>query len=401
MSCATYRLQPASRKGPRRTNPRPGPIARAPLPPRASSLPPVEAWFQTPEPTWGEACDRRARAAIRSLLAGRPRLQPIRFDTYAEWTSVITIMAAAYSSYGDEGARFIFTTLAANHPQLAALQAGGPGDQPTLPRSPGAPSPRCANGGELLYGILPIGVTLLTGRPDAGTTWLALQWALAIARAHTLPDTTTATTATTTAPRSVLYLALDDGAGAIARRLALLQPPAGLRLAVVDRPPASLRAGLMDLCAQMPTLDLVVIDSLTTFLGPDPSAAAVHDALARLHLLAMAGRSAILLVDHHTYPLGLDVPTVADLDATLAASPNLDANPDTRLDGALDNIVAGLHAADAACQIETVYRLSRPPGADGTRQRPPGRPHRPRLAHPPHPPPPPRPQRRPRPQGRP
>lgn len=200
MSCAAYRLRPALRKGRQInhcTNPRPSRTTgtHAALGP----LPPVEAWFQTPEPTWGEGCDRRARAAIRSLLAGRPRLQPIRFDTYAEWASVITIMAAAYSTYGAEGARGIYTILAGSHPQLPALVDLPAGAQPILPIAPRAlatPNPRCANGGELLHGIflevcnildfLPTVVERIFG---AGMRERIETWSSEIHPRHTRPPT--------------------------------------------------------------------------------------------------------------------------------------------------------------------------------------------------------------------
>jgi hypothetical protein len=126
MSCAAYRLRPALRKGHPRinrhtnhcTNPRPSrsagtPAALAPLPrSRRGSKP--------PNPPGARAV---TAAPVPPSAASWPAApaSPIRFDTYAEWASVITIMVAAYSTYGEEGARGIYTTLARGHPQLAAL----------------------------------------------------------------------------------------------------------------------------------------------------------------------------------------------------------------------------------------------------------------------------------------
>jgi hypothetical protein len=329
---------------------------------------------------WERLCERRAYVAVRSMLDGHPRLRPYRSRTYGEWIAPMAVIATAYALAGKEGAGVICEGLVQADAQLADLLGEDGEEQAAQPleateegfaggQARGQERGQARDqerGCERVYDVLPVGLSLLTGRPGVGTTWLALQWALAVARAGAAYGST----------RGVTYLKYDTSGDELRRRLELLNAQ-DLAIRIEDKPLRLDINGLVDLGPKLIQNNLVVVDTLAAAVALDGKARAakagdnqagdnqagdtkagdnqagdtkagdakagdalgVAELLGRLHVLAMAARCAVLLVDQHVYP-----PTPGE---------------------AHDEIDDGLFAADADWQIENVFCLSRAEGEAG------------------------------------
>jgi hypothetical protein len=158
------------------------------------------------------------------------------------------------------------------------------------------PQPRWA-----IPGVLPVGLTLLAGKPKIGKSWLTLGWALAVASGGRALGTIPVEGG------SVLYLALEDTDRRLQSRLAALldgsAPPE--RLLFARNWARQSACGLRDLQRQVQQMDsprLVVIDTLGRFRTRPPDRGnqyhADNDALAQLAQLAGEENLAVVAVHH-------------------------------------------------------------------------------------------------------
>ena len=324
------------------------------------------------------AQELRARIAFEDLLAGRPSLSPVTHDIYGDWYPTVVLTALAYAIGGCPTVHTVHSALTARDSQYAALFV----EQLQLPSSEPALNDTYSLPPWILPAYLPTGLSLLCARPGADATFLALQWAAAVAGQ----------------PQPVrpgaFYLTCREPIPAVRRRLDALHPAPNLPLKLAANLPLRDPAALDAIAEVLEQHRLVVVDGLRQSLGLEPSPAQrksaasqppappptvedLHQLLARLHALAMASTSAILLVDDHLYPAPIG-------SSDLAAGTDPDAVDDTVLDKALasmidtvdDTLGAALFAADAACQLENVLTLTRRQGS------PHGLVTSPELAHP-------------------
>ena len=248
---------------------------------------------------------QRARRAFEDLLAGRPSLSPVTHAVYGDWYPTVTLLALGYAIGGPATAHTVHTALTTRDPQYAALFAA----QLQLPAEGDGPAPDDAYRLPpwILPSYLPTGLSLLCARPGADATFLALQWALAVAGQ----------------PQAVrpgaFYITCCESIPAVRRRLDALHPTPNLPLQLAANLPLRDPAALDALAEILEQHRLVVVDGLRQSLGlapsptrrksaaaqrplPPPTVEDLHQLLARLHALAMASTSAILLVDDHLYP---------------------------------------------------------------------------------------------------
>jgi hypothetical protein len=150
-------------------------------------------------------------------------------------------------------------------------------------------------------GVLPSGLTILAGRPKLGKSWLALGWALDIARGAPILGKIQSTLGDT------LYLALEDGPRRMQERIALMLGdaawPSGIT--VITEWPRLDDGGLVELEQRLmanPNLRMVVID---TFKRVRPIEKGVqrlydldYDAIAPLAALARRHNVALVVVFH-------------------------------------------------------------------------------------------------------
>jgi len=144
-------------------------------------------------------------------------------------------------------------------------------------------------------GILPAGLSILAGRPKLGKSWLALQFAAAVAWGESVLGAQAVT-------RRVFYLALEDSPRRLAERLARqgVGSVRGLDFATsyspLDSPGIASLGQVLD-----DGYRFVVIDTFARSLSPQArhNPVRVGQVLERLHKLTVQYNAAILLVDHH------------------------------------------------------------------------------------------------------
>jgi len=145
-------------------------------------------------------------------------------------------------------------------------------------------------------GILPVGLSLLAGRPKVGKSWLALQIAHAIGTGGKVLDQDVA-------KGKVLYLALEDSPRRLKNRLQKQGAIAGVDLHLETAWPTFGNGGLTRLQSAIADngYTLVIIDTLSRFLGRadqlDHSQMVV--VLGEMQSLVMSLNVPILVVDHH------------------------------------------------------------------------------------------------------
>ncbi len=331
--------------------------------------------------------DQLAYATLQGLLADEPRLVPVTLETYGDWCPTVMVVAMAYGVEGAPAAQWFCGELAARDEQLRTLLAADPAPPAPVPGEQSGPQagpqpgtdddpdrdpwpnmldaalgvPVWAGRPAILPPYLPVGVSLLCGRTGAGKTGLALQWAVEVAgeRNHEHKGVR----------EGVLYVAGAARQARILRRLRRLQTACGLPLQVACDWPLLQDGGLTRLADALLVHRVVILDDLRCALGlqdgaaPRPTVTQVSQVLARLHALAMATRSAILMIDERLYPppLGSEyakAQTISD------DSEEIDAIDDFVDLDAIDDVVgAALYGADFAGQLENVLTLTRRPGA--------------------------------------
>jgi len=163
--------------------------------------------------------------------------------------------------------------------------------------------------------ILPVGLAILAGRPKVGKSWLALQFAQAVAaggialgeRVERGP---------------ILYLALEDPPRRLSERMKKQSWPPGLdadfmTLGNFADQVGDLRNGGSDVLAraiERRGYRLVVIDTLSRAISGDQGDVATMTlALTPLQEMAHSHNCAALLVDHHRKSGGFDLDAVSDV----------------------------------------------------------------------------------------
>jgi RecA-family ATPase len=167
----------------------------------------------------------------------------------------------------------------------------------------------------VIPGLLPVGLTILAGRPKVGKSWLALQVALAVAsggrilgqRAEQGP---------------VLYLALEDSPRRLKQRMVRQGWTPGLPadfmpLGQFTGQIGDLRGGGGErLAAQIERLGyrLVVIDTLSRSCpGAQSDAEQMTRALEPLQEMAHLKNCVVFMSDHHRKTSGADLDAVSDI----------------------------------------------------------------------------------------
>lgn len=164
-------------------------------------------------------------------------------------------------------------------------------------------------------GLLPVGLTILAGKPKLGKSWLALQITQAVAAGgHALGEQVE--------PGPALYLALEDSPRRLKDRMRKQGWPVGLPaefmpLGEFEHQIGDLRNGGGEhLAAQIERAGyrLVVIDTLSrSCYGDQNDAEEMTKALTPLQEMAHAQNCAVMLVDHHRKGFGTDPDAVADI----------------------------------------------------------------------------------------
>lgn len=168
--------------------------------------------------------------------------------------------------------------------------------------------------------VLYTGLAILAGRPKAGKSWLALQFALGVAAGGMVFDKRVDR-------GKVLYLALEDSPGRLKKRMLKQEWRAGLQadfmtLGEYGKQVGNLlKGGAEKIAAQIRAngYRLVVVDTLSRAIRGDQNDPDVMTAsLEPLQEMAHKHDCAVLLIDHHRKPGGFD--TVNAIDDILGST---------------------------------------------------------------------------------
>jgi hypothetical protein len=239
--------------------------------------------------------EEKAKQAFDNLLdGGAPsavtpeELGPFG-DCYAE-------MLRAHDQGSTAAVRQVFLRFAELDQAFAMLRAAG-----TLSRRQGwtvrelleteFPDPKWA-----VPGLLPIGLTMLAGRPKLGKSWLSLQMAIAVGTGGKLLGLDV--------PKGkVLYLALEDSARRLKKRLEQQQAPKETDVKLYDEWPLLEDGGIVSIFQAVNEhgYNLVIIDTISRALGraDQMDQGEMSSLLGSLQRLAMDREITLLLVDHH------------------------------------------------------------------------------------------------------
>lgn len=178
------------------------------------------------------------------------------------------------------------------------------------------PEPRWA-----VPGIIPEGLTILSGRPKVGKSWMALQIAWAVATGGILFDHRVD-------PGNVLYLGLEDSPRRLKKRLQAMgvSRDAGINFQTQWQPLH--KGGLEALTLEIDVTDyrLVIIDTIERACpGVDKSdESAIGPIFDRLQRLAQTHNMAILVNDHLRKPSGYNSDPIDDTIGSTAKTGTAD-----------------------------------------------------------------------------
>jgi DNA-binding transcriptional ArsR family regulator len=143
--------------------------------------------------------------------------------------------------------------------------------------------------------IVPVGLTILAGRPKVGKSWLALQMAVAVGSGGRIFDRPVER-------RKVLYLALEDSARRLSSRLKLMGAALDGGVDFDLAWPAFNRGGMEQLKARMPDYGLVIVDTLSRAFGRADQCdlAEMGEPLGELQQYALSLDMALVILDHHS-----------------------------------------------------------------------------------------------------
>jgi predicted transcriptional regulator len=249
---------------------------------------------------------------IRALLSGCPPNGGVP-ETFGAYRDCIATLHEAHAHGGLPRVREAWKELTRRHPGLAALASG---------ETPSRAHRVRWTAKELLDAEFPPinwvvphliaeGLAILAGRPKLGKSWLALQIAQAVATGGRIFDWTVE-------QGDVLYIALEDSDRRLQNRMRLQHwsPTPNAIFYTAWKP---LDAGGFDTLQEEMTsggIRLVVIDTLSRALSGRRNQNEVGEmtmVFSRLQHLALEGRAAILLVDHHSKPKGMAPDPIDDL----------------------------------------------------------------------------------------
>ncbi len=163
--------------------------------------------------------------------------------------------------------------------------------------------------------LLPVGLTILAGKPKAGKSWLALQLAQSVATGGLALDRKVE-------KGPVLYLALEDPPRRLAERMKLQRWPAGtdadfLTIGDFAERVGDLRnGGGVTLAQQIERRGyrFVVIDTLSrSVYGDQSDVVEMTLALSPLQAAAQEHNCAVAMIDHHRKGFGLNPDAIADI----------------------------------------------------------------------------------------
>ena len=209
--------------------------------------------------------------------------------------------------------------------------------------------------------LLPAGLAVLAGKPKTGKSWLALQWAQAVA-------TGGRAFGRQVERGPVLYLALEDNEESLQERMKAQGWPLGadcefMTMAEFAQQIGDLRTEGGDLLAgqiELRRYRLVVIDTLSRAVSGDQSdVSEMTRALAPIHVVSKSHNCCSLFVDHHNKGFGRTPDAVLDILGSIGKA----AVPDTLLGlyrekgkATADLVVTGRRVADQklALQLDRV-----------------------------------------------
>ncbi len=168
-------------------------------------------------------------------------------------------------------------------------------------------------------GFLPVGLTVLAGRPKLGKSWLALQIAVAVSCGGYVLGRKVE-------HGSALYLALEDSPRRLKNRLQQMGGTTG-ELSLATSWPPLFQGGLAELeLAARKSFSLMVIDTFSRLAGraDQDNVGEMTELFQILQRLALDNDIAILLVDHHRKNFGSGDP-IDDILGSTAKSAVADA----------------------------------------------------------------------------
>ena len=148
----------------------------------------------------------------------------------------------------------------------------------------------------LIDDLLPEGVTVLSGAPKIGKSWLSLQIALSISTSGRLFGSTSST------GKRVLLLALEDNSRRLQERIIKSTLPASDKFVLTTEWTTGI-TGLKTYLEQSLPFDLCIIDTFGVFLpGQDTKGRNAYDAdvarMRQIHMLCKATGTSLLLIHH-------------------------------------------------------------------------------------------------------
>jgi hypothetical protein len=159
-------------------------------------------------------------------------------------------------------------------------------------------------------GILPVGLTILGGRPKIGKSWLMLQAAHSVGTGGIFLGEKVE-------PGNVLYLALEDSLRRLQDRIKKQKFPRETPVYFFREWKPLQKAGINDLLVEMERGDyrMIIIDTLTrAFPGLDQKEHhLISRALGTVQTLAMNRNIAVVFTDHIRKPGGIDSDPVDDI----------------------------------------------------------------------------------------
>jgi hypothetical protein len=253
-----------------------------------------------------------AATLIRTLLSGGiPNGTPP--EAFGECRDLIDTLVMAYNHGGTAKVREAWTDAVARCPAWAELVSG---DRPTAtPRTRWTTDELLTSDFPPLNWVVPDllleELTVLAGRPKLGKSWLALQIGQAVACGGRVFGQMIE-------PGPVLYLALEDNARRLQRRLQQQHWPADARATFCFAWATLDRGGLAALQTEMTDqrYRLIVIDTLSrAFSGTrnQNDIGEMTEVLGSLQRLALDHGGAILGIDHHGKPHGTNPDPVDDI----------------------------------------------------------------------------------------
>lgn len=259
--------------------------------------------------------NNQARSAIQQLLTGAPP-NGITPDDCGEWAEVYKALSEAYTNSGPQGVQTAWNVLCPVTPGLAELIAADPADRKLELFT--ADYILTTNWPEPVWAIpdlLPVGFTILAGKPKTGKSWLALQTALAVATGGW-------TLGKQVERGPVLYLALEDPPRRLRERMNKQQWTLGLQadfmtLGNYADQIGDLRGdGAAILAAQIEqrAYRLVVIDTLSRAIhGKQDKVEDMTAALTPIQETAHTLNCAVLIIDHHRKGFGGEPDAISDI----------------------------------------------------------------------------------------